>query len=363
MNLNMIQPKNETEDLLLSITKNYETLIQQTHTKPQETLELKMIKPRESFHFNTPIQIKGDWMIGLTDLEIYNSIFNITEENNKFELYKFPNEKAGGVTNEKVREEIEKDLDFKGITAEDLQDEIIGPIIIEEYEEQVTKRMNDEQYMNILAIYTNSVFQDFESYLRTEVDLVEDDIKLVLDEYNSIFITYELEPGLYTFKDISEALFNILQTEYPGPSNVIIIEYDDITGKTKLVVRDGIIAIRFDEKSFFSTILGFTSGWDYKHYNKYTSQKVVNLGSTNKIHLICDCIDGSVLDGVRQPILYSFVLDKLPGYKVFSQPETIHYKKNKSVLNTITFYLEDDNNEGVDFNGETLTFTLQMIKI
>ena len=38
--------------------------------------------------------------------------------------------------------------------------------------------------MKILAGYTSSVFQDFESYLRTEVDLVEDDIKLVLDEYN-----------------------------------------------------------------------------------------------------------------------------------------------------------------------------------
>ena len=133
--------------------------------------------------------------------------------------------------------------------------------------------------------------------------------------------------------------------------------------KTKLAIKSGIIAIRFDEKSFFSTVLGFTPGWDYKHYNKYTSQKVVNLGSTNKIHLKCDCIDGSVLNGLRQPVLCSFVLDKLAGYKIFSEPETIHYKKiNKSVLNTITFYLEDDNNKEVDFNGETLTFTLQKIK-
>ena len=41
--------------------------------------------------------------------------------------------------------------------------------------------------------------------------------------------------------------------------------------KTKLVVRPGIIAIRFDEQSFFNTILGFTSGWDHKHYIEYTS--------------------------------------------------------------------------------------------
>ena len=224
--------------------------------------------------------------------------------------------------------------------------------------------MNDEQYMNILAFYTSSVFQDFESFLRTQIDLVEDDIKLVLDEYNSSFITYELEPGIYTFKDISEALLNILQSDCPGDCNVIVIEYDDINMKTKLDVKSGIIAIRFDEKSFFSSILGFTAGWDYKHYNKYISQKVVNLGSTNKIHLKCEGIDGTIQDGIRQPILFSFVLDKPAGYRVFCEPGSIHYKKlNKSVLDTITFYLEDDNNKVVDFNGETLTFTLQMIKI
>ena len=50
--------------------------------------------------------------------------------------------------------------------------------------------------------------------------------------------------------------------------------------------------------------------------------------------------------------------------KFFREPETIHYKKiNKSVLNTIRFYLEDDNNEEVNFNQETLTFTLQTIEI
>ena len=364
MDLNMIRPKNQTEDLLLSITKNCETLIEQTLTKPQETHEFKMVKPRETFHFKPPIQIKGNWMIGLTDLEVYNSIFNITEENNKFELYKFPDEKAGGVTYEKVRDEIEKDLDIEDITAADLQDDIIGPIIVEEYKEQVTKRMNDEQYMNILAIYTRSVFQDFESFLRTQIDLVQDDIKLVLDEYNSNFVTYELVPGIYRYRDMAEALYYILESEYPSSGSEILIRLDDITRKTKLVVRSGIIAIRFDEKSFFSTILGFTPGWDYKHYNQYLSQKIVNLSNTNKIHLKCDAIDGSVVNGVRQPILYSFVLDKPAGYKIFSEPETIHYKKiNKSVLNTITFYLEDDNNKEVNFNGETLTFTLQMIKI
>ena len=122
--------------------------------------------------------------------------------------------------------------------------------------------------------------------------------------------------------------------------------------------------MRFDETSFFQTLLGFTPYWDYKPSAVYTCDKILILSSVNKIHLKCNIIDSSVINGVRQPILYSFVLDKKPGYKVFCEPETIHYKKiNKSVSNTITSYLEDDNSKEVDFNQETLTFTLQMIKI
>ena len=43
--------------------------------------------------------------------------------------------------------------------------------------------------MLILAGFTSSTFQDFERCLRTEVDSAEDYIRLVLDEYNSLFIT------------------------------------------------------------------------------------------------------------------------------------------------------------------------------
>ena len=111
--------------------------------------------------------------------------------------------------------------------------------------------------MRVLAIFVSAVFQDFESFLRTEIDLAEEDIRLVLDEYSSSFIIYEIQPGIHTFEDISEALFNFLQPEYPGPSNIIDIEFDGITRKSKLAVKKGIIAIRFHEKSFFSNTLRF----------------------------------------------------------------------------------------------------------
>ena len=371
MNLNMIRPKNETEDLLLSITKNCQTIIKQTHTKPQETLEFKMIEPRESFHFKPPIQVKGDWMLGLVNLEVYNSIFNITEKNNKFELYRDMSARFGFLD---LKDELEEILNISHITDDHLNDEVLGQRNIDEYIKLSRERMNTDGYMLLLLDYGRSLFRDFESYLRIVVGLDEEDIQLILKEYNSHFITYELTPGIYTIQDISDAI----QT-FSGHKETIQLEYD-ISMKRKIILKfknneKGLFALgtlRFNDTSFFHTLLGFTPYWDYKPTNSnrdgipgvYTSNKILNLSSTNKIHLKCDCIDGSIQDGVRQPILFSFVLDKPSGVKVFCTPETIHYKKiNKSVLNTITFYLEDDSNEEVDFNQETLTFTLQMIKI
>ena len=139
MNLNMIQPKNETECLLLSITKNCEMLINQTHRKTEETLEFKMAKPRQTVHFNPALEVKEDWMIGLTSLAVYNSIFNTTKGNNNFKLYVYPDGKSISVSYENVRGEIERDSDISDNTATDSQDEITGPIIIEEYRNQVTR--------------------------------------------------------------------------------------------------------------------------------------------------------------------------------------------------------------------------------
>ena len=76
-----------------------------------------MTKSRETFHFNPTIRVKEDWMLGLVDLERYNSIFIITQENNKFKLNTFPDEKSGGVSYEKVRDEIERDLVISDISA------------------------------------------------------------------------------------------------------------------------------------------------------------------------------------------------------------------------------------------------------
>ena len=370
MNLNMIRPKRETEGLLLSLTKNCETFIDQTHRKAVETLDFKLTKPRETFHFKPPISIEGSWMTGLTSLEVYNTIFNITERNNKFEIYRDTSTKFEFL---ELKDDLEEILKIPHITPKHLQDDEIGRRIIDEFLKISHENKNSDGYMILLLGYGRSLFRDSESYLRIVIGLDEEDIQLISKKYNSHFITYELTPGIYTIQDISVTIHT-----FSGHSEIKEIEYDDISMKTKVILKYiggqrnfGLRTLRFDGRSFFLTLLGFEPYWDYKPTNSirfgipnfYISDKIFYLSTTNKIHLKCDVIEGSVVNGLRQPILYSFELDKLPGYQVFCEPETIHYKKNKSVLNVITFSLEDDNNEEVNFNGETLTFTLPLIKI
>ena len=75
-------------ELLLLIKKHTDTLIQQTKTRPQETLEFKMNKQRQTFSFNPPINLfeEDKSLLAVSSFECTNSVFNITNENNSFSI-------------------------------------------------------------------------------------------------------------------------------------------------------------------------------------------------------------------------------------------------------------------------------------
>ena len=85
--------------------------------------------------------------------------------------------------------------------------------------------------------------------------------------------------------------------------------------------------------------------------------------NNDELHLKCDCVDGSIVNGIREQILFSFNLSSPPGYKIIKEPNIILYKKiNKTRLDSIQFFLEDSNHNPVDFNGETLTLQFKSLR-
>ena len=99
-------------------------------------------------------------MIGLTSLEVYNSIFIITERNKKFELYRDSSNKFGFL---ELRDELEEILNISHFSQEHLQDETIGPRFIDEFLKLSHEKKNSDGYMILLLGYARSPFRDFES--------------------------------------------------------------------------------------------------------------------------------------------------------------------------------------------------------
>ena len=167
------------------------------------------------------------------------------------------------------------------------------------------EKSSTDGYIKLLMGYPRSPFRDFAKYHRIVVGLDEEDIQLILKQNISNFVTYELSPSIHSIEDTSKAVYTMGDHE-----RTLQIEYDDnsIKAKLKLTRFDGtLVTQKFDEKTFLFTLLGFTPYWDFEpnnaiHADKpgvYTSDKILNLSTIVKLHLNCDCIDGSILDGYR----------------------------------------------------------------
>ena len=84
----------------------------------------------------------------------------------------------------------------------------------------------------------------------------------------------------------------------------------------------------------------------------YEGDRPINISGFDKIHLKFNCINGSIVNGVREPFLFSFALFSPPGHKIYKEPRIKFFKKmNKSFLSHITFYFENDDHKPVDFHA------------
>ena len=353
-------------ELLLLIKKPTDTLIEQTKTKPQETLEFKMNKQMQTFSFNPPINLleEGKWLLAVSSFECTNSVFNITNDNNSFSII-IPGHHETEIAG-KLIDELNRLLELRSLELHVEEVRKRGDIIKIGDKEYKLSDFDNQKY-DILEELKKVGYHDLKD-LVYRMRLSYDEIMNILDlKYIPTKRTgYSLNPGIYEIVDLNNTLKHNL------PDNVEInITIDDIRLKSNLQINQTLI---FTEKSFFYTILGFTQSRSYPlddidgFYQiipgSYKSDKPINISGIDKNHLKCDCIQGSIVNAIREPILYSFALSSPPGHKIYKEPRVKLFKKvNKSVLSHITFYFEDDDHKAVDFNNETISFTCQLIKI
>ena len=337
MDLSNFITYDKKESLLLSIAKSNQEIVENTHSKPQETLEFKMTKQKESFSFDVPLILNEKWMMGVTSLEVYNTVYNITEKNNKLEILLTKQQ----LEEHRVDTEIVPKIKDLYETSDDKFIEKTNTLITNSYTKKKKKltRKDFNQLKELIEVF---------NYPDQQIHIPDFEI-----EHDSFGI--QLTPGAYELVDINASVKQIInESDYDFKFDLIA---DTISMKSVLTTSNN---IQFNSK--LNTVLGFT----HTVYppGTHTSEKPVMITTTDKVHLKCDCVDGSIVNGIREQILFSFNLSAPPGYKIIKEPTTVLYKSiNKTRLDTIQFFLEDSNHNPVDFNGETLTFTIQIIKI
>ena len=197
-------------ELLLFFKKHTDTLIEQTKTKPQETLQFKMNKQRQTFSFNPPINLieEDKWLLAVSSFECTNSVFNITDENNSFSIIiqgHYENE-----SDEKTIEELNKLLEFRSQNRIELHVEQVrkkGLISINDYSLSSLGMFKDE----ILEELKNVKYKDLED-LVYRFQLRYDEIMDLLDLkcFPTKRTGYSLNPGIYEVIDLNNTLKHIL---------------------------------------------------------------------------------------------------------------------------------------------------------
>ena len=148
------------DDLLLLIKEHFDTLIEQTETKQQETLELKMIKQMETFSFSHPINLveEGKWLLAMTSFEATNSVFNKTNKKNSFSITTpchWNSESA-----EKTITELKKLTDFRSENDNDLHVETVrkkGINLIKDY------------FLSSLSMFKNEILEELKKNKNTMI--------------------------------------------------------------------------------------------------------------------------------------------------------------------------------------------------
>ena len=284
---------NKKESLLLSIAKSNRDIVENTHSKPQETLEFKVNKQKESFSFDVPLELPEKWMMRVTSLEVYNTVYNITPNNIKLQI--LLNDQQLKSLN--VDTQLVMNVEYLCRISDNI--EKVNNFIVHSYSKN--KKLTEKDF-NQLKKIINQINQNVKD--KTTIIIIPE-----LGIENDFF-GIELPPGVYELVDINNTIKLILSDsdfKFDTASLALHIEADTISMKSVLTTSNG---IHFNSE--LNTLIGFID----KQYSEgiHKSEKPVMITTTDKVHLKCDCVDGSIVNGIREQILFSFNISSPPGY-------------------------------------------------
>ena len=214
------------------ITKHTDTLIGQTRTRPQETLEFKMDKQLQTFSFSPPINLVEDckWLLGVTYFDCTNSVFSINNDNNSLSITT-----PGHWNSEPTKTTIDELNKLIGLTSEN---------DIELHVEQDRKKgillMNDYS-LSTLGMFKNETLEELKNVKCNDLEDMVYRYQLAYDEIIDILdlkyiptstIGYTLPPKMYRINDINFLFKTLLPNEVK-----VMFTIDAIKLKSNLTIN------------------------------------------------------------------------------------------------------------------------------
>ena len=199
MDLSNFVTYDKKESLLLSIAKSNQEIVENTHSKPQETLEFEMTKQKESFSFDVPLDLPEQWMMGVTSSEVYNTVYNITEKNNKFKILLRKDQiDVLGLDTEIVKkvEYLYKTSDKRGIS----NIEKINKLVVDNYMNKKKRGLTPEDFDTLTEIINLINLENIKNN-KGSLNIIIPDYYIVTDH-----VKIELTPGVYELTERNNAI-------------------------------------------------------------------------------------------------------------------------------------------------------------
>ena len=286
-------------------------------------------EPELKSTFFPPIQLNGNYVIGLVDFQGYNSIFNIRKPLNTLTYYK-----------------VERIVLPKGIvTIGELNQLLDGVLKIQ---------INDKKE----ALTTTKVKIIFYKGLIPKLNKLNDN-KIEIKDGEDVFYynhklphTLEVPEGTYEVFELAKEI----QKQLPD----FILTADNKTMKSTLVSNNYVFD--FTKPCLGSILLGFR-GVSTPGVPFYSTEKV-NINNINVIRVKCNIANGSYLNGNKSHTIHSFYPQAPPGYKIIEVPRNIiYFPVNTRSLDVVSITFADQKDRPIDFNNEETTITCHIKKI
>ena len=188
-----------------------------------------------------------------------------------------------------------------------------------------------------------------------------------VDEKNNTIIltgagvkkTLRLPRGCYELEEINNGVSRLMN--WTEKTAKVVIGKNKITLRASLLIKEAGWSVQFPNENSLGTVLGFDSKEYAYRKEPYISEKIVNILSVNSILVHCDMISGSMVDGVKSPVIFNYSPNVMPGSKIVGDPvKPIYLPVSKDVINELNIWVSDQDNRLLDLQGEKIVLTFHM---